>query len=342
MRGGRSRRLSTGPAALVDGLARRRVLVRVYRVCVTRIALATCSALPDLHPDDAPLLGALTSRGHAVEAAIWDDPTIDWSAFDLVVIRSTWDYAQRRTEFLAWAARVEEVSALANPYAVVRWNSDKHYLHGLEQAGVPIVPTMWLEPERHLSSRALHTRFPANGDFVIKPAVSAGSVDTGRYTAIDAGSRGLAIQHARRLLAADRTVMVQRYLNSVDTVGERAHIFLSGEYSHSVLKGAMLDGPDVGVGGVYKEERMSRIVASDDELEASRHVIRTARRLLTESADGVEDVPKPFLYARVDLVSSDEGAPVLMELEMVEPSLFTALGDGALDRFADAIAARAS
>lgn len=306
-----------------------------------RIALATCAALPALDVDDAALIGALGARGADAEAVVWDDPDADWSAYDLVVIRSTWDYAQRRDEFLAWASRVEAVTPLANPYPVVRWNTDKHYLHELEQAGVPVVPTIWLEPERHLSSRALHTRFPAHGEFVIKPAISAGSVDTGRYTAIDAGSRGLAIQHARRLLEADRTVMAQRYLTSVDTVGERAHVFIAGEYSHSVLKGAMLDGPDVGVEGVYKEEKMSPIVASDSEIEVSRSVIATARRLLTDSADGVEVAPQPFLYARVDLVSNDEGDPVLMELEMVEPSLFTALSNGALDRFADAIVARA-
>ena len=307
---------------------------------MTRIALATCAALPDLHEDDAPLLGELERRGVTSAAEVWDDPDVDWESYDLVVIRSTWDYSGRRKEFLRWADRVQGLTKIANPFPVVRWNTDKHYLRELEAAGVPVVPTMWLEPERHLTSRALHTRFPANGDFVIKPAVSAGAVNTGRYTAIDAGSRGLAIQHARRLLEAGRTVMVQRYLRSVDTVGERAHIFIAGQYSHSVLKGAMLDGPDAGVDSVYKEERMSRITASEAEVETSRNVILTARRLLTEAAEEtVSD--ELFLYARVDLVNSDEGEPVLMELEMVEPSLFTALGDGALDRFADAIVSRA-
>lgn len=305
-----------------------------------RIALATCASLPELDADDTPLLAALRERGATAEAEIWDDRSVDWSTYDLVVIRSTWDYAQRRPEYLLWAARVGEVSKLANPYPVIRWNTDKHYLRELEQAGVPVVPTIWLEPERHLSSRALHTRFPASGDFVIKPAVSAGSVDTGRYTAIDAGSRGLAIGHARRLLESERTVMVQRYLKSVDTVGERAHIFMAGQYSHSVLKGAMLDGPDVGVDGVYKEERMSPIVASEAEIEAARHVIRTARTLLNDASVGAGVPPEPFLYARVDLVSGDDDEPVLMELEMVEPSLFTSLADGALERFADAIIAR--
>ncbi|MBX9245241.1 hypothetical protein ICW40_10530 [Actinotalea ferrariae] len=303
-----------------------------------KIALATCAALPTLDAEESPLLGELERRGVDVEAAVWDDPAVDWAAYDLVVIRSTWDYATRQAEFVAWADRVESVTTLVNPAPVVRWNTDKHYLAELERAGVPIVPTMWLEPERHLSSRALHTRFPAHGDFVIKPAVSAGSVDTGRYTAIDAGSRGLAIAHARRLLEAGRTVMVQRYLTSVDTVGERAHIFISGEYSHSVRKGAMLTGPDLGGTGLYKEERMSRVEASDVELDMARHVIATATGLLAQSGG---DLPsQPFLYARVDLVSGDDDQPVLMELETVEPSLFMSLGDGAVERFATAILER--
>ena len=309
---------------------------------MTRIALATCSAFPNLYDDDAPLIPALAARGIDAKPTVWDDPAVDWAGFDLVVIRSTWDYAQRRAEFVEWCRRVDAVSTLANTLRTVRWNSDKHYLRELETAGVPIVPTMWLEPEHHFSSRALHTRFPARGEFVIKPAVSAGSIDTGRYTAMDASSRGLAISHARRLLAAGRTVMVQRYLTSVDVVGERAHVFLAGEYSHSVLKGAMLDGPDVGVDGVYREERMSAVAASGREVEFSTQVIAAARRLLTRSVDGVDVVPEEFLYARVDVVTDDDDAPVLMELELVEPSLFTALSDGALERFADAVAARAS
>lgn len=308
---------------------------------MNRIALATCSALPHLHVDDAPLVAALAARDAQAEAAVWDDEAVAWDSYDLVVIRSTWDYAQRRPDFLEWARRVDRLTRLSNPLPVVRWNSDKHYLRELESVGIPIVPTMWLEPEHRFTSRALHTRFPAQGEFVIKPAVSAGSVDTGRYTAMDAYSRGLAIKHSRRLLEAGRTVMVQRYLTSVDTVGERAHVFISGEYSHSVHKGAMLDGPDVGVEGVYREERMTPLEASEREIQFSREVVRAARRFFARTADGVDLAPDPLLYARVDLVTDDQGAPVLMELELVEPSLFTALGEGALERFADAIAQRA-
>ena len=305
-----------------------------------RIALATCAALPELDPDDTPLLAALAERGAEADAVVWDDPDVVWGDYDMVVIRSTWDYAQRPAEFLAWAERVSEVTTLANPLPVVRWNTDKHYLRELDEAGIAVVPTIWLEPERHLSSRALHTRFPANGDLVIKPAVSAGSRDTGRYTAIDANSRGLAIQHAKRLLEAERTVMVQRYLTSVDTEGEHAHVFFAGEYSHSILKGAMLDGPEVAIDGIYKEERTSSVQATESEIEAARTVVRTARQLLTASSHGVEVDAEKFLYHRVDFVKDDDGNPVLMELEMVEPSLFFGHCEGAVERFAEVIISR--
>lgn len=305
------------------------------------IALVTTSALPDLHEDDAPLVGALAERGHEAVPVVWDDPSIDWARFDAAVIRSTWDYSQRLPEFLDWAAQASTRTRVLNPLAAVRWNTDKHYLRELEAAGIPVVPTMWLETDREFSSRALHTRFPAHGDFVIKPAVSAGSLDTGRYTAIDAESRALAIQHARRLLSADRTVMVQRYLTSVDRDGERAHVFIGGEYSHTALKAALLDGPDVANGGLYKEERMSPTSASVEEVEMAHEVLRTAGRLLTDKADGA-DVTEPLLFARVDVVSADDGQPVLMELELVEPSLFLSLADGAVGRLADAVVARAT
>ena len=307
-----------------------------------RIALATCAALPELDPDDTPLLAALAERGVRADAVVWDDPSVAWGDYDMVVIRSTWDYAQRRTEFLAWAEQISTVTKLANPFPVLRWNSDKHYLRELDEAGVAVVPTIWLEPERHLSSRALHTRFPAHGDLVIKPAISAGARDTGRYTAIDANSRGLAIAHAKRLLEEGRTVMAQRYLKSVDTIGEQAHVFFEGQYSHSILKGAMLDGPEVAIDGVYKEERISPIEASASDIEAALQVVLTARRLLTAGSTDVAVSSERFLYSRVDFVKDDDDNPVLMELEMVEPSLFLGHREGVLERFADIVVARAA
>ena len=120
-------------------------------------------------------IDALEARGVATAPVVGDDPTVDWSAYPNVLIRSTWDYTDRARQFADWTRRVEHTSALLNPAEVVAWNIDKTYLRDLEQRGLPIVPTIWLDPERNMDARAIHTRFPAFGDFVIKPTVSAGS-----------------------------------------------------------------------------------------------------------------------------------------------------------------------
>ena len=106
-----------------------------------RIALVTCSRLPHLDPEDATLLPVFADRGVRAEAAVWDDPDVDWDAYDLVIVRSTWDYAPRRTEFLAWADRVPR---LANPATALRWNTDKHYIKQFGEAWIPVMVTLSL------------------------------------------------------------------------------------------------------------------------------------------------------------------------------------------------------
>jgi hypothetical protein len=297
------------------------------------IALVTCADLPDLEPEDRPLLDALRARGAEASVAVWNDPEVDWSSFDASVLRSTWDYTDNYDAFIAWA---RSVPRLLNPPNVVRWNSDKHYLQRLASHGLDVVDTTWLEPERNFDKRALHNRFPAREDFVIKPAISAGSMDTGRYTATDADSRRYAIEHAQRLLQAGRSVMVQRYIPEVDSVGESALIFLHGTFSHAVHKDAMLaSGDDAVVDGLYRPESMSPHLATDAEIQAAQNVLAFARARIP----GRNPSSRPLLYARVDLVTPRSGSPVLMELELVEPSLFFSLAPGSLERFADAVLA---
>jgi glutathione synthase/RimK-type ligase-like ATP-grasp enzyme len=299
-----------------------------------RLALATCAELPDLDPDDVPLRDALLERGIATDIVVWDDPTIDWGTYQHVVIRSTWDYTSRPTQFVDWTHRVERTSTLLNPATVVGWNIDKTYLRDLEKAGLPIVPTIWLDPERNFDSRAIHTRFPAFGDFVVKPTVSAGSRDTGRYQADVTPSRSLAIMHAKNLLGVGRRVMIQRYLRQVDTAGETALVFFDGEFSHAVRKGPILDGPyRADDNELYAREEMSPREATDAEREVAERVVAA----LPQLAPGVD---KPLLYARVDLIPDDEGNPVVLELELAEPSLFFAHAPGSLEKFVDAVAAR--
>jgi len=301
-----------------------------------RIALATCSSLPALDDDDAPLVPAFAERDVVAEPVVWDDPAVDWSVYDLVLIRSTWDYTDRPREFLEWVRRVEQSTRLINPASAVEWNIDKSYQRTLERAGLPIVPTIWLDPERNFDSRSIHTRFPAFGDFVIKPTISAGSRDTGRYSAGETPSRALAITHAKSLLQAGRHVMLQRYLRQVDTVGETGIVFVDGVFSHAVRKAPLLNGPfraSTTTSVLYKEEVMSARDASPAEREL-------AERVVAALPDLVPGVDGPLVYARVDLIPDDAGNPVVLELELTEPSFFFALAPGSIDRLVDAVVGR--
>jgi len=288
----------------------------------SRVALVGCRMFPGLYSDDVLLLRALIDRGVRAEAVLWDDPAADWSAYDLAVIRETWDYPARRDEFVAWAHRVPR---LANPADIVEWNTDKRYLDDLAAAGVPVTPTTYLAPGAEWTA-------PAAGEWVVKPTVSAASQDTGRYVLPE--QAGLAARHVARLHATGRTAMVQPYLAAVDTVGETSVLCTpdgTGElsFSHGIRKGPLLTGPDLGdKPGEYDEEIAPR-VPSPAELA-----------LAAQALAAVPGGPERLLYARVDLFPGPDGAPVLAELELTEPSLFFECAGGSADRLAEAILRR--
>jgi len=292
----------------------------------TRIALATAAGFPDLDEDGPVLVDALARRGIEAGPAVWTDEDVDWSAYDLVVVRSTWDYQDRRDDFIDWACRVAGVTLLANPADVLAWNTDKIYLRGLRGAGLPVVPTDWLEPGDTFT-------VPEVGEYVVKPAVSAGSRDTNRYLVGDHDE--MAAAHANALLAAGRTVMVQPYLGQVDTAGETALFFFGGRYSHAIRKGPLLTPAMEQVAGAYKEETVEPREPSEAERQAAEQVLDSLAQL---APAGRTDLA----YARVDLVPGPDGTPTLLELELTEPSMFLvydgAAGVVAADRFAAAIA----
>ena len=284
----------------------------------SRVALVTADVFPDLWEDDHPLRDALRARGVTVDAVCWDDPDADWAAYDLAVLRSPWDYVARRDDFVAWAQRVPR---LLNPADIVEWNTDKTYLRELAAVGLPVTPTEYVAPGGTWT-------VPQSGEWVVKPTVSAGSQDTGRYVLPE--QRQLAEAHVARLIAAGRTVMIQPYLAAVDTAGETAVLFFpdaGGEltFSHAIRKGPMLSGPDNGSIDPGSEQITPR-TPSEAEL-------RTAERVLEAIPGGA----KRLLYARVDLIPGADGRPVLLELELTEPSLFLSEAPGAADRLADAI-----
>jgi hypothetical protein len=285
------------------------------------VLLATCAAFPDGDDDADVLLSALRGQGVAARFAVWDDATVDWSA-SLTVLRSTWDYTLRRTEFLAWASSVPQ---LHNPAEVVHWNSDKVYLQELDAAGVPVTPTAVVPPGSTPS-------FPDAAEFVVKPSVGAGSRGAGRF---QFGAEARAAVHAASLHAAGRTVLVQPYLADVDHAGETTLMYFDGAFSHAVRKGPMLTADTAHdieeTSGLFLEENISAREPADAELAVGQHAIDFLRARF--GAD--------LLYARIDLLPSASG-PVVVEVELTEPSLFLTYDSGAGERCAAAVARRAA
>lgn len=282
-----------------------------------RIAIATFAGLPDGDDDLPALRKELAALGHAAEPVVWDSGA-DWTAYDLTVVRSTWDYTARPAEFLAWA---DGVANLENRAEVLRWNTDKRYLRDLAAAGLPAVPTLW-DPED----------LPEWPEYVIKPAVSAGSQDTARWSA---GEAERARAHLEGLRAAGRTAMVQPYLDAVDSAGETALVFLGGEFSHAVRKAPIL-APGTGVQEIITDEKDEREQITPREPSPAE--LALARDVLAALPWDARDL----LYARVDLLPGPDGSPVLLELELSEPSLFLGHAPGSAGRLAAAITRRLS
>ncbi|GIU83678.1 MAG: ATP-grasp domain-containing protein [Acidimicrobiales bacterium] len=289
-------------------------------------ALVTAPEFHRLDDDLAPLRNALGERGLEAALVDWDDRHVDWSAFDAVVLRSPWDYTWRLDEFLAWAEHVASVTTLLNPLGVVRWNTDKHYLLHLAQAGVPVVPTTILEPGDEVETAGLF--FDGYEEIVVKPAISAGSRDTDRYSATRSTE---ALAHAERLLLQGRSVLVQPYIPSVDERGETALVYVDDRLTHAFSKGPMLvDGVGF-VEGLYKEETVSPHEPDHAEVKVAEQALDAVGRCLT----GLDR--SDLLYARVDLVTDVDGSPRVLELELVEPAFFATRVPGALDKVADSI-----
>jgi hypothetical protein len=278
---------------------------------VSRIAIATCLG-HDVDPDSPVLFDALSAAGVKAELAVWDDPSVMWNNFELVVIRSTWDYTQRRSEFLAWARSIKH---LFNPYGVVEYSSDKHYLVDLEAHGLRIIPS-------HFCNVGKKPRF-FHGDFVVKPSVGAGSIDAVRY---HENEHDQAQAHVKALHAQGRDVLIQPYVESVDTLGERALVFIDGSFSHAMTKGAMLNVTELDRNELFRLDQMIGAVGEPDAILFAEKVLATK---------GFSHL----LYARVDLVRLEEQWAI-MELELVEPSLFLTYDEGAATRLAQAIASR--
>lgn len=294
-----------------------------------RLALATAIAAAGRDDDLVPLLDACAAAGLDTSVRAWDDPSVTWSRFDAVLLRSTWDYAQRLPEFLRWCEQVSAQARLLNPLPVVRWNTDKHYLADLAARGVPVVASAFVEPEDEPlpALQAFLAAHPDMAEFVVKPAVGAGSCDAQRYAR---EQEFAAANHVARLLDAGRSALLQPYLASVDKAGETALVYFNGEYSHAIRKGPLLQRDDVATGELFAAEAITPRTPGDDERALGEQVLAAATTQLGITA--------PLPYARVDLIRDTTGQPRLLELELCEPSLFFAHAEGSAERFASLLA----
>jgi len=270
------------------------------------VALVSCLRLPEPDPDAELLARALADAGLDARVIAWEDPHADWSAAAVTFLRSCWNYPLHYREFLGWAERVSRMTRLRSPLEVVRWNAHKSYLLDLERSGVAIAPTVLLRRGQDATlAGVMETR--GWGAAVVKPAVSAGSFET---MLVEDPHSPVGARHLRRLLA-ERDVLVQEYLPSVETYGERALVWIDGETTHAVRKSTRFSGQDEAIRG---------------PVEISADETRLAEKALAS-------VAWPLFYGRVDVAPGPEGTPVVMELELIEPSLFFAQSEAALARY---------
>lgn len=293
------------------------------------LALPTCSNLPDWEVDDQALFTALERRGVPYETPIWDDPDVDWSRYDATLIRTTWDYQEKRASFVDWVRRASSQTQLINPPGVVEWNTHKTYLRDLAEHGAVVTPTLWLQAGSDIDlEEALRTRGWTKA--FIKPMVGATARETLRFEATEAGLEE-ANAHLNRLLPTEG-MMIQPYVSTVETIGEISAIYFGGEFSHGVRK--------IPVSGDYRvqEDFGAQDVDypfSSDDLLAVDEVFSALRAVMRDRFPGEE-----LAYGRVDFLRSASGALWLNELELVEPSLFFRRAPESAERLAEVLLAQ--
>lgn len=299
-----------------------------------RVAFVTTSDLDAIHDDvDLPLqIIAFANAGIDLVQAAWEDETIAWDSFDLIVVRSPWNYVEKLDAFRKWLGDRRGLRTFHNPVELIDWNIDKRYLADLAQRGVPVVPTAFVYSIEEFRSAAASL---GSAEIVVKPSVSAGSRLTGRFLKADRAAELLASE----ILANDLTVMLQPFAARIDSEGEIGTVLFDGMISHSFNKAALLAEGGQLVGGEYQEQITS--VRTPDDV---RVVVDAAANAATEIARERSWISthEQLLYGRYDVVRLDDGSPALLEAELFEPCFFLPTDVDAADRFVGAVLRRLS
>lgn len=268
-----------------------------------KIALLTCEAVPELFDfknayDDRPLIDLLRHRGVVAEPAIWSDANIHWEQqYDAVIIRSPWDYMYRFADFSAWLQ--QRSIPIFNPPDVIRYNIHKFYLRDFEQQHIPIVPTVFID-KNSACSLAQIAEEKQWGELIVKPAISGGAYHTYRIAAHEINNYQMLVDK----LLLEHDLLIQSFLPEIMTQGEYSLIFFNQQYSHTVQK--------IASKGDFRVQ--SKFGGEIKSVEPSEVLLSVAQNIIDQQGD--------MLYARVDLVDTQQ-TPLLMELELIEPHLFT-------------------
>jgi glutathione synthase/RimK-type ligase-like ATP-grasp enzyme len=270
-----------------------------------------------MREDDLPLRDALEARGVAPIPLVWDDDLDDWAQFDACLVRSVSDYHLKYSKFSEWVKRVGDATTLWNPPGVTLWNADKSYLRDLADAGVPTIPTHWVERG---NDACLTDILDSHGwkEAVFKPAVGLGAQQLHRVRRGEDEA-----QQALDSLLTRHAVLVQDFLPSVSEHGETSLIYIDGTLTHTVRK--------------YPGADDFRVQKTWGGTSTTCKPTRTERDVADMALSQLDETP---LYARVDLVIDQAGTPALIELELIEPDLFFRHEPTAAACLAEAIAVR--
>jgi glutathione synthase/RimK-type ligase-like ATP-grasp enzyme len=274
------------------------------------VALVTCADERYQEPEVHVAADGLRATGVSTDVVSWDEVR-DWGAYELVVVRTPWDYFDRVTEFLDWAAGVERRTALVNPADVLRWNSHKGYLAEFTAKSVPTVPTRLVPgPSTDVADQIREVPWE---EIVVKPAIDGGARHAWRGQRDDPS-----LSRVAERLTDHGDVVVQPFVPAI-VDGERSLVFLGGRFSHAVRK--------VPKAGDYRSQRHLGGREVDHEPDSAELQVALA---------AMAAAPGRLTYARVDLVDW-EGAPVLIELEVIEPDLFLRDVPERVDRFVEVV-----
>lgn len=260
------------------------------------IAIATCDPMPEADHDAEALVAALRAAGLTVQEHAWNKPGAPFAGARLTLVRSTWDYFLHYEDFLKWIDQRE--GRIVNAAAVLRWNTHKRYLRELDEAGFATVPTVLVPKGTKVTLHQLLTKKEWLSA-VAKPAVGGGSYLTKRVS----GAQADDVWFQERV--AERDMLLQPYMASVQTQGERSLIYLNGTLSHVIRKRPRFAG----------ESESTSLDGQATEAEKAL-ADRVLRYVVTRLPAG------QLLYARVDLMFGDQGEPLISELELTEPSLY--------------------